>query len=608
VVSLLHFGLANAVMATALAVMAAGLSLVCRRPALAHALWLVVLVKLLAPPLWSVAIPWPLASPLPESEAQGPLPAQAEPEQVDPSRADLVDDAAPTLQATTSSDWETPALTEEMVGSAALYASPADVPRRRLSGEEIATWCWLSGSLIWFSVAGSRIQRFRRLLRHAQPAPPDLCHQVQTLARRLGLARCPATWLVPGPLSPVLWAPVGQPHLLLPAGLLQRLSADQLAALLVHELAHLRRGDHWVRLLEFLTTGLYWWHPVLWWARRAIDEAEETCCDAWVVAILPGLRRAYALALLETVDFLAEVRPVLPPVGSGLGQVPFLKRRLTMILCDTTARSVSWLGLLVVLGLGGALMPWMPSWAQQAPAHQPAVEVDAVPDPAVTRATSDAATNATLEKARDEVELAEAQLTVKQIEVGEIRNRLDSARRRLSRLEELHKKGVIAERTVDEASSEVETLESQHRLKQAELKEPEVRLLQARRRAEKCQRLLEGERLDKVRAEKAHQDMLKERAAIHAEQDLLEKTAKMRSLKETKARAEAAKLLQDLRYPADYQVGKGPIGREAELSERIANLEEQVGQLRQQVKQLSGQLKDVHKKMSQATSESAPAK
>src|SRR5215471_15146516 len=55
---LLETGLSNAVMATALALMAAILSRLCRRPALSHALWLLVLLKLVTPPFFQVALPW----------------------------------------------------------------------------------------------------------------------------------------------------------------------------------------------------------------------------------------------------------------------------------------------------------------------------------------------------------------------------------------------------------------------------------------------------------------------------------------------------------------------------------------------------------------------
>src|SRR5262249_42758266 len=156
--------------------------------------------------------------------------------------------------------------------------------------------------------------------------------QAQRLANRLELDRCPSVWMVPGPIAPLVWAMGGRARIFFPAELLERLDEKGRAALLVHELAHVRRRDHWVRWLEFLAVGLYWWYPPVWWMRRQLQAAEEECCDALVVGELPGTARTYATALLDTLDFLAEARLALPPVASGMGRMHDLQRRLAMIM------------------------------------------------------------------------------------------------------------------------------------------------------------------------------------------------------------------------------------------------------------------------------------
>jgi hypothetical protein len=239
---------------------------------------------------------------------------------------------------------------------------------------------WLVGSACWFALTGVRLRRFGRLLAHAAPAPAELQQEAEALARRLGLARCPRVWLVPGAVSPMLWALGGAPRLLMPEGLLARLGAEQRATLLAHELAHLRRRDHWVRVLELLVLGLYWWFPLAWWARRELREAEEECCDAWVVWALPDSPRAYATALVETLDFLSGARLALPPAASGVGPLQVLRRRLTMIMRGSTPRTLTGAGFLALFGLGVVLLPLVPSWAQDAKARGggrgPGPEVD----------------------------------------------------------------------------------------------------------------------------------------------------------------------------------------------------------------------------------------
>src|SRR5438477_282544 len=82
------------------------------------------------------------------------------------------------------------------------------------------------------SLAGLRIGRFRRLLRHAHLAPTDLQEQSRRLAQRLGLAHGPEVWCVPAPVSPLLWTLAGRPRILLPAALWKGLKATQRDALL----------------------------------------------------------------------------------------------------------------------------------------------------------------------------------------------------------------------------------------------------------------------------------------------------------------------------------------------------------------------------------------
>jgi beta-lactamase regulating signal transducer with metallopeptidase domain len=373
---LLHVGLSNAVLATGLALLAAGTTLLRFRPALVHSLWLLVLLKLLTPPLVHVPLPRIELPDLAEAaapavEAETPVPLTLELTPVSREAEPLP--AAPFSQPFAA---ESAALPEATI----VEASPAPARDIAMSWQFVIIGAWLIGSVAWFGVALIRVHRFERLLRLAEPAPESLRAELRDLAEQLGLRRCPSVGLVPGAVAPMLWAAGGTPRLLLPRGLLGRLGRLERQTLLAHELAHLRRRDHWVRGLEFIATGLFWWHPVVWWARRELREAEEQCCDAWVVWALPSAARAYATALVETVDFLSEARPVLPPTASGFGQVRLLKRRLTMIMQGRTPRALSPVGTFSVLALAGMLLPLLPTWSQAEPPSEPSQPVRQLQD------------------------------------------------------------------------------------------------------------------------------------------------------------------------------------------------------------------------------------
>ncbi len=192
------------------------------------------------------------------------------------------------------------------------------------------------------------------------------------LAARLGLKRRPIAYLVPGVMPPMLLVLGRSSRLLLPAGLWERLDPVQRDTLLLHELAHLRRADHRVRWLELVVLGLYWWHPVAWWACRVVRDAEEECCDAWVVWAAPESGPAYASTLVETIAYLSGAPAALPAGASGAGPVRLIKRRLTMILRGSTPRRLSRPALVAMLLLGLGLLPLVPTLAQPAPEKPPA--------------------------------------------------------------------------------------------------------------------------------------------------------------------------------------------------------------------------------------------
>jgi len=128
----------------------------------------------------------------------------------------------------------------------------------------------------------------------------------------------------------MVWMALGRPQVFLPADLLATLDDNELNTLLAHELAHLCRRDHWMRWLEFVVQGLYWWNPVVLLARQQLQTHGEECCDALVVQILPA--RCYASAIIRTLDFLADDVLAVPATASALGRVACMKRRLTRIM------------------------------------------------------------------------------------------------------------------------------------------------------------------------------------------------------------------------------------------------------------------------------------
>ena len=89
-----------------------------------------------------------------------------------------------------------------------------------------------------------------------------------------------------------------RPVILVPVSTLSGLSAQQIEAILVHELAHIRRYDYLVNLFQKLVETLLFYHPAVWWISRQIRVERENCCDDWAVRVC-GNAAAYARALAQ---------------------------------------------------------------------------------------------------------------------------------------------------------------------------------------------------------------------------------------------------------------------------------------------------------------------
>jgi hypothetical protein len=150
-----------------------------------------------------------------------------------------------------------------------------------------------------------------------------------------------------------------RPVLLWPRDLQDRLNEDGLRAVLLHELAHLRRRDHWVRWLEMAAACVWWWNPLFRLARRRIRQYAELACDAWVLAVLPKARRAYAEALLQVCESVT--RTVEPAAALGVGgDRDDFQLRLTMIMRESVACRVPRKSLLAI---GALALLFIPGWS-----------------------------------------------------------------------------------------------------------------------------------------------------------------------------------------------------------------------------------------------------
>jgi GWxTD domain-containing protein len=212
------------------------------------------------------------------------------------------------------------------------------------SKAELPQWIaivWLIGIALFQIRALGGYFAVARLRRTAVFAAADAWQlRLNRLAADLRVAR-PVTLLE----SSLTCVPVVIGHLkpiiLTPVGLLTGLPTAQIEAILLHELAHIRRHDYLINLLQTVAEGVLFYHPAVWWISSVIRAERENCCDDLVVAA-SGDAHQYAIALTA----LAEGSSHLAMAASGGNVVSRVRR-----LLQQPERPRAGLGPVVVAGL-----------------------------------------------------------------------------------------------------------------------------------------------------------------------------------------------------------------------------------------------------------------
>ena len=329
---LLLFFAQNTLGAAILAIGVFAVTRVWRNPPVVHVLWLLVLVKLVAPPL--VGVDWQAVTRIVQSTP--PLRTVPDPGvrtqsersfelTGEPTRPHLLPQKAQEAEHTQLPIDREPAVVSTIASHAIHDASTWFQPSR------VLFWFWLAGAASFATVAAIRVGRFQRRLQCTLPASARLQAMGREIAVRFGVRRLPNVRYVDSG-GPLIYCLGRRPVILLPIDLSRQLDDEQATLILAHEMAHLCRRDHWVRVFELIVSTVYWWNPLVWLVRRQLHAAEEQCCDAWVRWAFPESARRYAEVVLLAADSIKFEPVSQPQLASSFLRRHSLKARIEMIL------------------------------------------------------------------------------------------------------------------------------------------------------------------------------------------------------------------------------------------------------------------------------------
>lgn len=229
---------------------------------------------------------------------------------------------------------------------------------------------WLLGVAV-LAVRFARAQvQTKRAVRAAVPvAPGSLPLDLHALRARAGVVRR-VRWLVSPHVATPAAGGILRPYVLLPVGFADRLPPRQLAFVLLHELAHVRRCDVAIALLQRVVQIVWFFHPAVWLASRLIDQQRELACDQEAMQRSGATRRECGEAFLSVAAWVHGRATVPAATLAMFESTSVLRRRLMHILTETPAPS-RWLAAAYLAAAFAVAVP-------VARAEAPAVELVAL--------------------------------------------------------------------------------------------------------------------------------------------------------------------------------------------------------------------------------------
>lgn len=227
-----------------------------------------------------------------------------------------------------SSDLEPASATRHESHSALLPSEPITEPVRIADWEwsdlqPLIVLVWLSGVMLCGArLAGGLLNLYWLRIGRVPVAGP-LAERSRRIAAHMGLnvVRLYCSARIREAAAVGFFRPV----VLVPTSWLTALPVETLEAVIAHELAHIRRYDAWVNLLQRITETLLFYHPAVWWLSNRLRLDREMCCDERAVEAT-GSRGAYAIALERVGQLQVHGTPTLASAITGDGRMKLLNR------------------------------------------------------------------------------------------------------------------------------------------------------------------------------------------------------------------------------------------------------------------------------------------
>jgi len=176
--------------------------------------------------------------------------------------------------------------------------TPANSAPTPLTWQAVLFVIWLVGVFAFLVVLIQRVKFVRGLIAVSNPAKKELLGLLEQCRRQIGVRRdirLRISETIPSPAVCGFFSPT----VLIPTFLVEKLSTEGLRATLIHELAHIKRGDLWVNSVQTFLQIIYFYNPFVWFANAVIRRVCEEAVDETVIVTLGGQAKNYSNTLID---------------------------------------------------------------------------------------------------------------------------------------------------------------------------------------------------------------------------------------------------------------------------------------------------------------------
>ena len=242
--------------------------------------------------------------------------------------------------------------------SVAVRATPIPKPADKSRWNCWLALAWLLGATLMFTRAAFRVAGAERLRRSCVPLEDSRITPLLAEAQRaLHFTRRIRVAVTDKLTSPAVVGVI-LPTLILPLTLLTTLTPEQISFILLHELAHIQRGDYLANLFQLFIEALLFFNPAVWWISHQVRREREVCCDALAIK-LSGAPVEYARTLVHVAEVSLHTPPAAAPAFSENQREPSsLADRVQRLLVPgyRPALRLTWRAMLAAIVVGGVLL------------------------------------------------------------------------------------------------------------------------------------------------------------------------------------------------------------------------------------------------------------